>query len=85
MSDLDIYDPPDNITDVGEFIKIAKAALDSFAINMDHLDKFKNRELTIFEWYAYFGWWNESLNFIDEIEKRLKIKFDKEESKVTND
>ena len=72
--DLDIIDPSNNTINVAKFVEAAKLELDDFAKNMNNLEKFKDKELTLFEWYAYFGWWNESLHFIDEIEQRLKGK-----------
>jgi len=75
ISDIDLFDPPDDIIPVNEFVDNAKFALDYFAKNMEHLKNFNGKKLTMFEWYFYFGRWNNSLKFLPEIEKRLEAKF----------
>lgn len=58
--------------DIDAFHKYAWKDLCYFVRNVKHLKSFKNKNLSLFEWYIIFGRWNESLNFIDELGNRMK-------------
>jgi hypothetical protein len=48
------------------FAKYAKQDLDGFIKNIKCLDKFKNMNLSSFQWYLMFMRWNECLDFLKE-------------------
>ncbi len=63
---VEIFDTgPINVED---FIDRAKQQLDSFGKNMNNLKTMKRKRQSLFNWYMTFGFWNESLEYIDELE-----------------
>lgn len=51
---------------VDVYVEHAKHQLDAFAANMKNLGL---KDLTEFEWFYTFGFWNEALEFRDEFPK----------------
>jgi len=60
--------PPMNID---KFIERAKLELECFCLNVKNLKGLKDKQQSLFNWYITFGFWNESLEYLDEI---LEIK-----------
>lgn len=55
---------------IDEFVEETKLSLDAFAENMKNLGTTDN--LTNFQWFYTFGFWNEALEFLDEYLNRKK-------------
>jgi hypothetical protein len=52
--------------DIDTFSECAQKDLDRFVKNIKHLKTLKNKSISLFRWYIMFGYWNESLNFLQE-------------------
>lgn len=56
---------------INEFEDEVIQSVRGFCKNLRNLDNFKNNKLTFFEWYFTFGYWNEAMEFLDEMPKYI--------------
>lgn len=61
------------IVNIERFKEILTAELDGFVQNMKKLNV---EPQTYFEWFYTLGWWNESLEYMDEFPEQRKCMLD---------